>query len=230
MDEITLLRRRNLPHWDVSGATYFITACLEGSIPATGRLDIATYRTELQNRDRPPEFTEEEWESRLWKLAFARLDDWLDARPKVRWLERADLADMVRNALLYFAGERYDVIAYAVMPSHMHWVFRPRAEWVATLPVEPLYRSPRERIMHSVKRHSGYQCNLVLARQGTFWQSESHDHWIRDVNELERIIRYVELNPVKAGLVKNSEEWNWSSASHRLRTGTQFGLPLLKLA
>jgi hypothetical protein len=34
-------RRRRLPHWDLSGATYFITACLAGSIPAQGLLDIA---------------------------------------------------------------------------------------------------------------------------------------------------------------------------------------------
>ncbi len=230
MDEITLLRRRNLPHWDVPGATYFVTACLEGSIPATGRLDIARFRADLESRVRPPELTEEEWETRRWKLTFARLDDWLDARPAVRWLERPELADAVRNVLLFFAGERYDVIAYAVMPSHLHWVFRPRAEWVSSLPAEPRYRSPRERILHSVKRYSGNQCNLLLARQGTFWQSESYDHWIRDADELERIIRYVELNPVKAGLVKNPEDWVWSSASHRLRTGTPFGLPLLQLA
>jgi REP-associated tyrosine transposase len=226
MDEISILRRRNLPHWDVPGATYFVTTCLEGSIPATGRLDIARYRAELERRDRPPDVTEEEWETRLWKLSFARLDGWLDSRPAVRWLERPELADKVRNALLYFAGERYDVIAYVIMPSHMHWVFRPRAEWVATRPADPPYRSPRECIMHSVKRYSGNECNLALDRRGTFWQSESYDHWVRDADELERIIRYVEENPVKAGLVKKPEDWRWSSASHRVKVGTRFGLPL----
>jgi len=37
-----MFRRRRLPHWDVPGATYFITSCLEGSIPAQGLLDLAT--------------------------------------------------------------------------------------------------------------------------------------------------------------------------------------------
>ena len=37
-------------------------------------------------------------------------------------------------------------------------------------------------------------------RTGQFWQHESYDHWTRDLVELERIIRYIEENPVKAGL------------------------------
>ena len=229
MNEIPILRRRHLPHWDVPGATYFVTSCLEGSLPATGRLDVAGYRAELETRPRPPEVSEEEWERRLWKLEFSRLDRWLDTGPAVRWLGRPELAEMVRDALLFFAGQRYDVIAYVVMPSHIHWVFRPRAEWVATLPTGPRYQSPRERITHSVKRYSGYRCNLALDRQGPFWQTESYDHWVRDTAELERIIRYVEENPVKAGLVKQAEDWVYSSAAQRARTGTPFGMPLLSV-
>src|SRR5262245_18463883 len=70
MDGIPLLRRRNLPHWDVPGGTYFVTSCLEGSVPATGRLDIARFRAELEAHERPPEFNQEEWDNRLWKLEF----------------------------------------------------------------------------------------------------------------------------------------------------------------
>jgi hypothetical protein len=45
-----------------------------------------------------------------------------------------------------------------------------------------------------------------------FWQDESYDHWIRSWEELQRVIRYVEWNPVKAGLTKSVEEWPWCSA------------------
>jgi hypothetical protein len=34
------VRVRHLPHWDVPGATYFVTTCLAGSIPAQGFLDL----------------------------------------------------------------------------------------------------------------------------------------------------------------------------------------------
>ena len=226
MSEAPLFRRRNLPHWDVPGATYFVTACLEGSIPARGLLDLARYRTELDARARPADISEEEWDLRMAKLEFARLDEWLDREPAVRWLERPELAEQVMNSLLHFAGVRYDVMAVVVMPSHFHWVFRPRDEWVATLPQTVPYRSPREQVMHSIKGYSAGRCNRILGRAGPFWQAESYDHWIRDLAELERVIAYVENNPVKAGLVKDAADWVYSSAFRRKAAGLRFGDPI----
>jgi putative transposase len=53
---------------------------------------------------------------------------------------------------------------------------------------------------------------LLSLEVKAFWQDESYDHWIRSDNELQKLIRYVEWNPVKAGLVGSIEEWPWSSA------------------
>ena len=41
---------------------------------------------------------------------------------------------------------------------------------------------------------------------------ESYDHWVRDEAEFERIKRYIENNPVKAGLVAQASDYPWSSA------------------
>ena len=120
------IRRRDLPHWDVPGATYFVTGCLADSIPARGLLDLQGYQATLKVRERPPEWTPAAWKVHLWKLQFARADYWLDREPASRLLSDPDLARLVVNALLHFAGQRYDVYALVVMPSHFHWVFRPR--------------------------------------------------------------------------------------------------------
>ena len=48
-----------------------------------------------------------------------------------------------------------------------------------------------------------------------FWRRESYDHWGRNPAELRKIIHYIEWNPVKAGLVKDPEEYPWSSARWR---------------
>jgi putative transposase len=82
--------------------------------------------------------------------------------------------------------------------------------------------------MHSVNRHSGRKCNEYLRRQDAFWQRESYDHCVDDEDELQRIIDYVELNPVKAGLVRSRELWEFSSAYDRLRWGIPFGRPLVR--
>jgi hypothetical protein len=52
-----------------------------------------------------------------------------------------------------------------------------------------------------------------LGRTGkAFWQDESFDHRVQDEVELLRIVRYVENNPVSAGLAAHPGGWPWSSA------------------
>src|SRR5260370_14149565 len=101
------------------------------------------------------------------------------------------------------------------MPSHMHWVFRPLDEWVKNLGQDANERTPRERIMHSLKRFTARECNKLLGRTGTFWQAESYDHCVFDIDELERILDYVEFNPVKAKLVDLPGHWRLSFAKNR---------------
>ncbi len=208
-------RRRRLPHWDVPGATYFVTACLDGSIPAQGLLEIAEYRKSLEQRPRPDTMSEEDWQHHRSKLVFRLMDEWMDDRPAVRHLEQPALAEIVTNALRHFDGDRYELNAFVVMPSHFHWVFRPLERWVESLGVDADRRTPRERIMQSVKRFAANQCNQLLGQTGRFWQGESYDHWVRDEDELERIIDYVELNPVKGRLAVTRESYEYSSAFHR---------------
>jgi putative transposase len=221
-----LVRRRNLPHWDVPHAAYFITTCLQDSIPARGLLDLDHYRAELRRRPRPEKKSESEWAVHLNKLAFARADGWLDREPAARHLEDPRLARIVVDSLYHFAGQRYDLLAFVVMPSHYHWVLQPREEWVAQR--KQTRRTPREEISHSVNCYTARQCNLVLGRRGAFWQHEPYDHWIRDVDELERIILYIEGNPVKAGLVASPFDWVFSSAHDRRECKLEFGEPLVR--
>lgn len=64
--------------------------------------------------------------------------------------------------------------------------------------------------MQSFKRYTARQANLFLQREGPFWQAESYDHVVRHSAELERVIHYILNNPVKAGLVKQWQDWPWS--------------------
>jgi hypothetical protein len=64
-----------------------------------------------------------------------------------------------------------------------------------------------------LKGSTARQANLMLGRTGeAFWQDESFDHRVRDDVALERIVRYVEYNPVGAGLAADPRDWPWSSA------------------
>jgi type I restriction enzyme R subunit len=229
MNSIEVIRQRRLPHWDVDGAPYFVTSCLEGSIPARGLLDISQYRTDLERRPRPPWKTEPEWAMERWKLAFARTEQWLDMEPGARHLAEPTLAQSVVDSMYFFAGQRYDLLAFVVMPSHIHWVFWPLESWVLGLGDDVAKRTPRERLVHSLNSFTAGKCNGLLEQTGAFWQHESYDHWVRDAEELERIIHYVEGNPVKAGLVRELAEWPFSSAHDRRELGLELGQPLVRV-
>jgi putative transposase len=194
--------------------------------PAQGLLDIRTYEANLARRPRPKEMSKADWEIRRWKLLFARAERWLDLTPAVRHLADVELALVVTKAFFFFAGTRYDLLSFVVMPSHFHWVFRPLESWIGSLVPDARKYTPRERIMHSIKRYTAEQCNRRLRAEGRFWQPESYDHWVRDVDELERIINYIEYNPVKAGLVPVPKLWGFGSAQHREALGLAFGAPL----
>ena len=65
-------------------------------------------------------------------------------------------------------------------------------------------------ILRLIKGSTAREANKILNCTGSFWQHESYDRVVRDEKELNRIIWYTINNPVKAGLVKNAEDWKWS--------------------
>jgi len=68
-------------------------------------------------------------------------------------------------------------------------------------------------ILRWLKGSTARQANVILGRTGqAFWQDESFDHRVRDEEELQRIARYVDRNPVSAGLAASPADWPWSSA------------------
>lgn len=233
MDNKGLFRRRMLPHLDVEGKPFFITACLHGSLPAAGLRQISQYREELDRRTRPPGISEQEWEVVKQKLIFKRVDSILDGGSPVSCFKDERLANIVKNAFLHFADERYRLFAFVVMPSHHHWVFLPDDGWSQKFVFDQKdcsrRRSPREAISHSIQSYTASQCNRVLGRTGTFWQGETFDHFVRDEDELLRVIHYIEQNPVAAGLAKEAADYLWSSATLRLRLGVRPGESIPKV-
>jgi REP element-mobilizing transposase RayT len=89
--------------------------------------------------------------------------------------------------------------AFVVMANHVHLLISPRVE----LP----------KMMKALKGFTAKRANQILKLTGSpLWQEESYDHLVRDRTEFERVKRYIENNPVRAGLVKEAQEYRWSSA------------------
>ena len=133
--------------------------------------------------------------------AFVAVDRLLD-RPATgpRWLEQPEVAACVLRTLKYGAEtlRLYDLEAWAIMCNHVHLLIDPRAGMA--------------RITKSIKNYSAREANRILGRTGPFWQMESYDRWVRSGDARAGVLRYIEFNPVSAGLVDQPEDYRWSSA------------------
>lgn len=66
--------------------------------------------------------------------------------------------------------------------------------------------------MQKFKSYTAHQANKLLGRAGKFWQEDYFDRYIRDYEHFEKVIDYIELNPVKAGLCISKYDWPFGSA------------------
>jgi REP element-mobilizing transposase RayT len=114
-------------------------------------------------------------------------------------------ARVVEDSLLFRDGEHYDLLAWVVMPNHVHVVIRQK-------PGVPL-----ETVVHRWKSWMAHEINRIFGLSGRFWQPEVFDHWLRDRASIEGAIRYVEMNPVAARLCRSPSDWEFSSARRNLR-------------
>jgi len=137
--------------------------------------------------------------------AFRRIDRVLDqAASGPQWLKDPLIAGTVVNGLRLAENRKlYRLSAFVVMPNHVHALL---------LPLVPLAK-----VTHWIKGYTAYEASQILGRKrAAFWQHESYDHWVRSEDEYNRIVRYIEFNPVSAGLAGSIEEWAWSSAKTNL--------------
>jgi putative DNA methylase len=227
------ITRRNLPHWYVPGAMHFVTYRLAGTIPADRLHVLREQRTALLKLRPPAGETPQEHKARAHKRFFADYDRCLDSRCNIDWLARPAIAGLVRGNLHHHNRTKYHLLAYCVMPNHVHALFQPLSNGPSSPQPSPNEEgsdegpdslSPLAGIMHSLKSYTAHEANRILGRSGAFWQHESYDHWVRDDDELERIVSYIAWNPVKARRVNQPQEWYWSSAHDRfLQDGSTEG-------
>jgi REP element-mobilizing transposase RayT len=216
----THFHRRNLPHYYQPNSTNFITFRLKGTIPRKVLQDL----NGKYYKNRIPKSKVEKYYND--KLFFIEYDKFLDFNNDIQFLKNQAIAYIVKKSLQFYNGLIYNLICFTVMPNHVHVVFHLLEKSSSTQTVkfeiqEQMQSFPINfenvtqtfqtveinKLMKSIKGYSAREANKILNRKGSFWQSKSYDHIVRNEDELERIIKYVVYNPVKAGLVDKWEEW-----------------------
>ena len=114
-------------------------------------------------------------------------------------LKHPVVADMVQSAFLSFDGVKYRLIAWCIMPNHVHVLIEPLIE------VRKIVQSWKSFTGRWVMRRNA---ELELGVPGkSLWMREYWDRYIRNEGHLHTVIEYIHRNPVKARLCQFPESW-----------------------
>jgi REP element-mobilizing transposase RayT len=188
-------RRRVLPHWTPPGGTYFVAFRLQDSLPGFLATDILSEQRNIYcTAQQMGRILSPGERKRLGEL-HRKLELVLDRGAGKCWMKDPAVARVVADALSFFGHTRYELVAWCVMPNHVHVVVQRIGTWELA------------RILHSWKSFSAHELVRRFGCPTPVWQRESYDRLLRNPNEFARAIRYVENNPAVAGLV----DWPWVS-------------------
>jgi len=195
-----------LPHWTKANAAYAITFRLADSLPRQVLADWEAECDEIIERaeQMQRELSQAE-QRRVDELHSDRVDQWLDRGEGECLLRQPELAEVVAEALRHFDEDRYRLLAWTVMPNHVHVVLRPISGFEVPM------------IVHSWKSFTAHEINKRLDRNGAVWQVEYFDRLIRDNEELARQVEYAWRNPEVARL----EDWQWRWKAEDFEEGVQ---------
>ena len=118
-------------------------------------------------------------------------------------------SDLDREHLLATLAEaasqyRVAIHAYVLMDNHLHLLATPPSA------------DALSRMMQSLGRRYVGWFNARHQRTGTLWEGRFRAGLIEGERHLLACMRYIELNPVRAGLCVEALQWPWSSAAHHL--------------
>ncbi len=184
--------RGYLPHLDAVGVVQSITFRLADSLP---RAKLEQLRQTVQTLP-----------ASLRDATLRRaIDRWLHAGAGCCALRHPELAALMQETLFKFDGKRYLLLAWCVMPNHVHALIQPNASLA--------------KIVQSWKSYTGRwalarNAELGLGVPGdALWMRDYWDRYIRDQPQMDAVTEYIHQNPVAAGLCRTPQQWPWSSAS-----------------
>jgi putative transposase len=204
--------RRGLSRTQVPGFVYFVTYRLAGSIAQGVLEDLCANRRRWLRQFALRGANPAGHLPAAHKLLFGQLDDLLDRPAEGAGLALPEAALAVRDSLLRHDGAKYKLLAYCVMPSHVHALIRldnqPDVDEPAVIGEQPDAGGPLAEVMAAWKQATARQAGLA-------WHPDSYLQRVRDDEELDRLVDYIAYNPVKAGLARQVHEWPWCSARDR---------------
>ncbi len=235
--------RRNLPHWQPPGAIIFVTCGLVGSLPRAVEEQLRRDAKLLKQTFKKLPGDSPEYVF-AWKKLFKYADDHMERSQTALHLRNPQAAARVVQALYESQSlGHYILHRYCIMGNHIHLLLEPlpknikfefgppgpqwpplfytpagREVLCGEQPPEEILWKPLADIMHAIKGITSPDIARIVGVTGNIWMPESYDHWIRNSGEYERVVSYIDQNPVKAGLCAAVEDWPWSTVGEKAKS------------
>ncbi|MCK4708978.1 MAG: transposase, partial [Gammaproteobacteria bacterium] len=153
------MKHEHLPHIDIEGFYQFVTFRTHDST------DSYLKKLSLQNKANS--------EIQL------DIDQYLDSSQKGAYLTGEALA-YLRDFLISKDGILFELVAFSIMPNHVHLLFKPNEKLVV--------------VMQKIKGASSRVINQMLSQKGKFWATDYYDKAIRDERHFSVVYKYIKHN------------------------------------
>jgi putative transposase len=128
---------------------------------------------------------------------------------------------IIENLQFYQDKGDFTVLAYIIMPNHVHLVLCTRTERTISDCIGNLKRITSRQISALLMEKGMVELQVLLGKSALeepaddcrIWKPRFDCFVLNNIETLSRKIKYIHNNPVKAGLVARSIEWPYSSAS-----------------
>jgi len=202
--------RGYLPHYDSGCGYQMITYRLADALPQTILQEIKTKKNSERKK-------------RL------EIEEHMDKGYGGCILAIPEVAEIVIKNWQWFDSERYELIAYVVMPNHVHLLikvfdgesltkiihgwksFTSKAIKKYLITADKLFALPvAKEYLTLISKGSTSRAADSLK----IWQEDYWDRYIRSEEHYCVALEYIYFNPVKAGICQQPSDWKWSSLKY----------------
>ncbi|MCH5246065.1 MAG: transposase [Muribaculaceae bacterium] len=171
----------NLPHWHQDETIQFVTFRVADSLPQDVLIELNRASEKFKQQHQLPwDLNTKRKYREIISLAEEKLlDNGYGSCP----FKSDKTRKILRESIFYNDGKDYEIIAYVIMPNHVH------------LLIQLFDDNKLDDILRSIKGYTARKINKLYNRTGKFWMRESFDRIVRNVNELLQYIEYIEMNP-----------------------------------
>ncbi len=179
--EIIKYMGSHLPHWHQYRAMQFVTFRLCDSLPQTVLQQLEDFKTNFSLSHPKP------WDTKTYNEYYDNIGPYQE-----RMLNSGMGSCLLRNpvarkylseALFYGDGTRYNLIAFVIMPNHVH------------LLMEDLMDEDVNDIMKSIQRFTATKINRLFGRKGRLWMDDDFDRIVRSLPHYHHCLSYIVSNP-----------------------------------